>query len=192
MKTLLEYIQEQQKEYKFRLKFAVPVTPEMHDKLEMALAKFEVKKVGKPKKTILQGRPMDFAAAGPSEVYIVDIVTEYPATREALADTVVNALRINAGQVVVRTEEEPLETDRADKEPSDKALLQSEYEKSNHGDLHSNDTLEKQHKEHKSQKFDFAAKSDAKANGPEFSSPKSLSPVGSTKVKKPEVKSAAR
>ena len=55
MKTLLEYIQEQQKEYKFRLKFAVPVSSEMHDKLESALAKFEVKKVGKPKKTILQG-----------------------------------------------------------------------------------------------------------------------------------------
>ena len=192
MKTLLEYIQEQQKEYKFRLKFAVPVSSEMHDKLESALAKFEVKKVGKPKKTILQGRPMDFAAAGPGEIYIVDIVTEYPATREALADTVANALRISASQVVVRTEEEPLETDRADKKVSDKALLQSEYEKSDNGDLHSNDTLEKQHKEHKSQEFEFAAKSDAKDSGPDFSDTKSLSPVGSTKAKKPKVTSAAR
>ena len=193
MKTLLEYLEMQQKEYKFRLKFAVPVTSEMHDKLEAALGKFEVKKVSNPKKTIIQGRQLDFPDAGPGESYIVDIVCEYPATREAIRDTVARALQITMNQLVVRTEDEPLETDRTVSEPSGEALLTKEYEKTKAPDVHSNKALEKAHDEHESKEFEYAAKSETKADpGPEFESPKTLSPVGSTKVKKPEPKSAAR
>ena len=194
MKTLLEYLEMQQKEYKFRLKFAVPVTSEMQDKLEAALGKFEVKKVGNPKKTIIQGRQLDFPDYGPGETYIVDVVCEYPATREVIRGTVANALRVSPGAVVVRTDEEPLEQDRqTESEPSGEALLTKEYEKTKAPDVHSNKALEKAHKEHTSQEFEYAAKSDVKADpGPEFSSDKALSPVGSTKVKKPEPKSAAR
>lgn len=193
MKTLLEYLEMQQREYKFRLKFAVPVTPEMHDKLEAALGKFEVKKVSNPKKTIIQGRQLDFPNAGPGESYIVDVVCEYPATREAIHDTAARALQISMNQLVVRTEDEPLETDRETKEPSGEALLTKEYEKTKTPDVHSNKALEKAHKEHKSQEFEYAAKSETKADpGPDFSSDKTLSPVGSTKVKKPEPESSAR
>jgi hypothetical protein len=194
MKTLLEYLQQQKKQYKFRLKFSVPVTDEMVEKLETSLAKFEVLKVSNPKKTIIQGRPKDFVAAAPGEIYIVDAEFEYPATREAIADAVVNGLRIHASQIVVRTEDEPLETDREESEKSGKALLASEYEKFSNGELHSNDTLEKQHKEHESQEFEYAADSDVKPDaGPDFGTTDSAkSPMGSTKNKKPEAKSAAR
>lgn len=194
MKTLLEYLEAQKKEYKFRLKFAVEVTSEMQDKLEAALGKFEVKKVGNPKKTIIQGRQLDFPDAGPGETYIVDVVCEYPATREAIRDTVANALRINQGKLVVRTEDEPLETSReTESEPSGEALLTKEYEKTKAPDVHSNKALKKAHDEHESKEFEYAAKSDVKADpGPEFESPASKSPIGSAKVKKPKVASAAR
>jgi len=191
MKTLLEYLEAQKKEFKFRLKFAVTITPDMHDKLEVALSKFEVKKVGKAKKTIIQGRQLDFPDQGPGEAYIIDVVCEYPATREAIRDTVVSALRLHASQVVVRTEDEPLETGRTVEQPSGKALLDQEYEKTEKVDA--NADLSAAHKEHKSKKFDFAAKSEVKANpGPEFTSAKSTSPLGSTKAKLPKVTSAAR
>jgi len=191
MKTLLEYLEAQKKEFKFRLKFAVPITPDMHDKLEVALSKFEVKKVGKAKKTIIQGRQLDFPDQGPGEGYIIDVVCEYPATREIIRDTVASALRLHASQVVVRTEDEPLETDRTVTQPSGEALLTQEYEKTEKVDA--NADLVAAHKEHKSKKFDFAAKSEVKASsGPDFTSVKSASPMGSTKAKLPKVTSAAR
>lgn len=194
MKTLLEYLEAQKTEYKFRLKFAVEVTSDMQDKLEAALGKFEVKKVGNPKKTIISGRQLDFPNEGPGETYIVDLVCEYPATRETIRDTVAQALRISPSKIVVRTDAEPLEQDRAvESEPSGEALLTKEYEKTKTPDVHSNKALKKAHGEHKSKEFEYAAKSDTKANpGPEFESPSSASPVGSTKVKKPKVTSAAR
>ena len=128
MKTLLEYIEAQQKEYKFRLKFATPVDSDMHKKLESALAKFEATKVSKPKKTIIQGRQLDFPDAGPGESYIVDAVFAYPTTREAVRDTAATALRISPSLLVVRSSEEPLETDRELTQPTGKALLTAEYE----------------------------------------------------------------
>jgi hypothetical protein len=104
---------------------------------------------------------------------------------------VASALRLHVSQVVVRTEDEPLETDRTVTQPSGKALLDQEYEKTEKVDANAN--LAAAHKEHKSKKFDFAAKSEVKASsGPDFASVKSSSPLGSTKAKLPKVTSAAR
>lgn len=133
MKTLFEYVEEAEKEYNFRIKFAVPLDGTMHDKMEQLLGKFDVKKVGTVKKTILQGRPVDFADLGPSEIYIVDVVLGLPVNREAVRDVLANGLQIAISKIVVRTENEPLETDREEKEPSGKALLTSEYEKTEDG-----------------------------------------------------------
>lgn len=193
MKTLLEYIEAQQKEYKFRLKFATPVDSDMHKKLESALAKFEATKVSKPKKTIIQGRQLDFPDAGPGESYIVDAVFAYPTTREAVRDTAAVALRISPSLLVVRSSEEPLETDRALTQPTGKALLTAEYEDLKAEDNYSNKAREKEFKEHDSMEFEYEAKSDVKANpGPEFTDKASTSPIGSTKVKMPKVTSSAR
>lgn len=131
MKNLFEYIQEANKEYKWRVKFAVPVDGEMLDKAERLLAKFDVKKVSPIKKTILQGRPLDFVDAGPSEIYITDVVCGLPCNREAIRELLSNGLNVHVSKIVVRSEHEPLETDREVGEPvdKDKPLLGSDYDK---------------------------------------------------------------
>lgn len=134
MKTLFEYVQEAEKEYNFRIKFAVPVTSEMVTKMENLLAKFDVKKISDAKKTIMQGRALDFANSGPTEVYILDAVMGLPATREAIRDVLANGLKVSLDKIVVRTPEEPLETDREENKPAEKALLLSDYEKTEPGD----------------------------------------------------------
>lgn len=188
MKNLFEYVEEVKKEYRWRLKFALPVTAEMVDKIESLLAKYDVKSVGQPKKTILQGRPMDFADFGPSEIYMMDVVCEMPATREALREVLASGLKINLSQVVVRNPDEPLETDRDDKklDPEAKPLLGSDYEKSEdpkkfYGDEYNQKML----KAHKSPfSFEVAGKEKtAKNTGPEYESG-NFSPLGGKKTKK--------
>ena len=188
MKNLFEYVQEAKKEYKWRVKFAVPVSSDMTDKMEGLLTRFDVKSVSQPKKTIIQGRPLDFADAGPSEIYIVDLVCEMPTTREAVRELLASGLKIHMSQIVVRDPSEPLETDREEKEKDEnaKTLLGSDYEKTEPGSkYYGDDYNRKLVKDHKSPfKFEVAGKEKTvKNSGPEYTSGNS-SPIGSVKRKK--------
>lgn len=179
MKTLFEYVEQAEKDYTFRVKFAVSVDGDMIDKMEQVLSKFDVKKVGTVKKTILQGRPLDFVDIGPTEVYIVDVVLGMPATKEALRDLIANALRLSMNKVVVRTENDPLDLDREEKEPSDKPLLTSEYEKTEAGDKYYGDKYNQDLvKKHKSEFTYEVAGGKPKADpGPVYDT-KAMSPLG--------------
>jgi hypothetical protein len=179
MKKLFEYIEEAEKEYTFRIKFAVPVDADMQDKMESLLAKFDVKKVGTVKKTILQGRALDFADIGPTEVYMVDVVLGLPAARESIRDVLANGLKITMNKVIVRTPEEPLETDREEKELSGKAVLGTDYEKTEdgkkyYGDEYNQELVKKNKSEFKYEIAGGKPKADA---GPVYGS-KNMSPLG--------------
>lgn len=186
MKTLFEYVQEAEKEYNFRIKFAVPVTSEMMNKMETLLAKFDAKKVGEAKKTIMQGRALDFANLGPTEVYIVDVVLGLPATREAIRDVLANGLKVSNDKIVVRTPEEPLETDREEKEKSEKALLLSDYEKTESGDKFFGDKYNQELvKKHKSDfTFEIAGGKPTADPGPDYGTKTSKSPISGGKNEK--------
>ena len=181
MKNLFEYIQESEKEYKWRVKFAVMVTPEMLDKVERLLAKFDVKSVGSVKKTILQGRALDFAELGPTEVYTTDVVCSLPCTREQVREVLSLGLQIPNSMVVVRSEHEPLETDREPKEPmdKDKPLLGTDYPRSaDSKDVYGTEYNKKLVKDSKSKfKFEVAGKEQTTASGPDYGEKKSNSPL---------------
>ena len=180
MKTLFEYVQEAEKEYKFRIRFASPISAEMQDKMELLLAKFDVKKVSNAKKTIIQGRPLDFADIGPTEVFIVDTVLGLPATREAIRQVLSDGLKLSINRISVRTEEEPLETDREEKAPSGKAVLGTDYEKTEAGDKYYGDKYnEALVKNHKSEfKYEIAGDKPKADAGPVYDANKSMSPLG--------------
>lgn len=180
MKTLFEYVQEADKEYKFRIRFAAPISSEMQDKMESLLAKFDVKKVSDAKKTIIQGRPVDFANIGPTEIYIVDTVLGLPATREAIRQVLSDGLRLSIDRISVRTPDEPLETDREEKEPSGKAVLGTDYEKTESGDKYYGDKYNQELvKKHKSEfKYEIAGDKPKADAGPVYDANKSMSPLG--------------
>ena len=186
MKNLFEYIQESDKEYKWRIKFAIPVDSDMLDRVEKLLAKFDVKKVSPIKKTILQGRPLDFVDIGPSEIYMTDVVCGLPCTREAVRETLAHGLEINISKLVVRGEHEPLETDREVGEPDDKKkpLLGSDYEKTPDPKLvYGDEYNQKLVKDNLGRfKFDIAGKEPTtKDKGPVYGTGKSDSPLANTK-----------
>jgi len=186
MKNLFEYIQDVDKEYTWRIKFAVPVTSEMLDKVEQLLARFAVKKVGPIKKTILQARPLDFSDIGPTEIYITDVICQQPTTREAIRDRLARGLGISNDLVVVRSPEEPLETDRDEhKEENKEPLLTSEYPKTKPGsDVYGTDYNKKLVQDSSGAfKYEVAGKeATAKDAGPVYDTKDKDSPMGNKAI----------
>lgn len=182
MKKLFEYLQEVDKEYSWRLKFAKPVSDDDMAKIESLLARYDVKKVSEAKKTIIQGRAMDFADLGPTEVYMVDAVCGLPATREAIREVLAKGLGIPMNLIVVRTEDEPLETDRAEKEVSKEPLLTSDYEKTEQAKVYGSEYNQKLVDDNKGTfTYEVAGKEKTTKSSPVYDEGKSPSPL--TKVK---------
>jgi len=189
MKNLFEYIQEVDKEYNWRIKFAVPVTAEMLDKVEELLARFGVKKVGPVKKTIMQARPLDFADIGPCEIYITDVVCQLPATREAVRERIARGLGITNDVVIVRSPDEPLELEHEGKEPEsekkEEPLLTSDYPKTEeptkfYGDVYNQDLVKKSKGPFK---YEVAGKEPtAKDAGPVYGTKDKDSPMGNKAI----------
>jgi len=108
MKSFLEYITENEKEYQFTIKLACDdVTDEMLDKLEKCLSRYELVSASKFKKTPILKHPIDFPRVKNSEIYVSDIVTKYPATRDMLEGLISKALDLPRFRVVVYSEKDP-------------------------------------------------------------------------------------
>jgi len=143
MKSLKQYITEAKTDYPFRLKFAVDITDEHLDRLEGCLNRYGVKSVSKANKTIMQKHPMDFGNLGAGEIYIVDIVLEYPTTPNVLQNYIHSMLGIPESHIVVRSPDHPEEVqndkdqkelDEKDPDAKPESLLDSDYPESE-GDL---------------------------------------------------------
>ena len=114
MKTFYEYLAESNKEYALRIKFATDITEAMLDRMETHLEKYGVKEITKPKKTIAQSNPMDFAESRGREVTIVDFVLDYPVVSDVLRDEICEATGLSRTHVVVRSpEDEPMNEEEA-------------------------------------------------------------------------------
>ena len=132
MKTFYEYLAESNKEYALRIKFATDITEAMLDRMETHLEKYGVKEISKPKKTIAQSNPMDFAESRGREVTIVDFVLDYPVVSDVLRDEICEATGLSRTHVVVRSpDDEPMNEEEAkskleDSEYSDAVDVKSE------------------------------------------------------------------
>jgi len=132
MKTFYEYLAESNKEYALRIKFATDITEAMLDRMETHLEKYGVKEITKPKKTIAQSNPMDFAESRGREVTIVDFVLDYPVVSDVLRDEICEATGLSRSHVVVRSpEDEPMNEEEAkskleDSEYSDSPKIEPE------------------------------------------------------------------
>lgn len=108
-KNFKVYLEEGQKEYHFRLKTVVELADEQIDNLERVLAKYDLRDMSKPTKTIIQEHPLDFQDIMNKEVFIVDFVTGLPASAYILLQEIRRNLNIPEKYIVVRTDNDPLE-----------------------------------------------------------------------------------
>lgn len=112
MKSFKQYLTESKKEYKFRIKYAGTLTDSQIDRIEMALGKYSVLDMSKPKTTPIQEHPMDFQTLKNSEVSIVDVTVDYPSTVQVLRNELTEYAGIPGSHLVVINANHPEEVAR--------------------------------------------------------------------------------
>jgi hypothetical protein len=135
MQTLREYIESLQEKQDIRIKVCCEIDDEMMDKIERHLEKYDVEKVSRPTKTILQKRPLDFPQLDMAEVYIIDFTAKLPVSTEMLRQELVSLLDISEAEINVRRANEPREQEleheeEKAKEKEYKAKIGTDYDKS--------------------------------------------------------------
>ena len=112
MKEFTQYLTESIKEYKFRIKMAMKVEPELMDMVERVLGKYDVKDVTSPKITPIQEHPMDFQNLRNSKVSIFEITLNYPSTPAVVHQDLVQLAGIPGNHLVVINADHPEEIAR--------------------------------------------------------------------------------
>jgi len=104
------YIQESNKDYKFKVKFAVnELADETKDCVENCLNKYELRSFGKFKETPIQESPLDFPNVRNTKVFIGEFVLGYPATVDMLRKHISEKSGINEQEIAVYNENDPRE-----------------------------------------------------------------------------------
>ena len=80
MGEFTKYLTESVKQYDYRIKIAGDLDKDFSNKLEQALAKFEVAKMSAGKTTPIQEMPLDFPKLKNIQVTIFEVTTNYPAS----------------------------------------------------------------------------------------------------------------
>jgi len=121
MSTFKDYLAESVKSYDYKIKVAGAIDKDFANKMETALAKFEVSKMSAGKKTPIMTMPLDFPMLSNEEVTIFDVTTNYPVSVRELKEYLSDRMRVPATHIVVRKPGEPTE------EYQDQMQVKSEY-----------------------------------------------------------------
>lgn len=109
MKTLLEYVQTNEKEYPIRIKTTFELDNDALDRIERHLKKYDVLEVKKPERIMLQANPLDFPENHGWEIYVTDAVTRLPVSYDMLQAELVKLLCVHESQIKVRNPNAPRE-----------------------------------------------------------------------------------
>jgi len=109
MPTLLEYINQLQREHRYRVKMAFQPTDRQLESLERHMKKYDALEVGRAEKLMLQAQPMDFPKLAGHEIVIVDVVTRLPVSPPVLEVELSNMLSVAKGALKVFGRDEPIE-----------------------------------------------------------------------------------
>lgn len=121
MPTLREYIEQLEEKHDIRIKVCCEISDDMMDRIERHLEKYDVEKVSRPSKTILQKRPLDFPQLDMAEVYIIDFTAKLPVSTEMLRQELVKLLGISESEINVRRANEPREQEIEKQEEDEKS-----------------------------------------------------------------------
>ena len=84
MKNFLNYLEQSQKTYEFRIKIANTDPAEKFAALESALNAYGLESLSKPKRLPLKESDIDFPNHGTVELYLMDAVLTYPCNEQQL------------------------------------------------------------------------------------------------------------
>jgi hypothetical protein len=109
MKTFYDYLNDTMREYRYRIRTVQKIDDEALARIEYILAKYNLLSIERPKKTILQARPLDFVTMPAAEVYIVDIITNLPVSPFIVQQELSHGLNIAHDMIIVRSDYDPSE-----------------------------------------------------------------------------------
>jgi hypothetical protein len=205
MPTLLEYINQLQREHRYRIKMAFVPSERQLEVLERHMKKYDALEVGRPEKLMLQAQPMDFPQLGGHEIVIVDVVTRLPVSMPILQTELRALMFIKDGMLKVFGRDEPVQQEieamDADKEQAD-PVTGAEYRDAEGNPVKADDAsgdkynqsmlkdLDKVRAEAKANIVKSDAKSDAPMSDPTWEVPADgqASPLSSVKNPMPTAK----
>ena len=112
MKSFKQYLTENKKEYKFRIKYAGTLAEIEISKIERVVEKYGLMDISKQKTTPIQEHPMHFQTMRNTEVSMVDVTVRYPTTTEILRNELSTYAGLNSSQIVVINSDNPTEISR--------------------------------------------------------------------------------
>ena len=102
------YLVESAKDYTYRIKFAInDLSADQKGALEDALAKFDLRSIGKFTDSPIQQSPLDFPNVRNSKVYVCEIVLGYPVTTDELRMYISDKVAINQQEIAVYNAYDP-------------------------------------------------------------------------------------
>lgn len=117
MKSYKDWLTENERVYRYKIRIADDVSDEMVNTIENALKAYDVVSVSKPKRLPIQENPINFEGLGPVPVHILEVELKYPTTDRAIHDLVVQKTGLSPNHVFVGGESQ---------EPDHKLVLKIE------------------------------------------------------------------
>lgn len=197
MKSFQQYLTESRQTYKYRVRVAnCDMTPDIVDRIEMQLKKFDLISMSKPKAHPPEDRSYEFPDVGICEVHDFTVETNYPVNDSLIRNAVARGTGLGENQVHAYTE-----TAFADKMRDIDNIKNTEKSEDGQKSLLANDKLESEPKPRdsmemlkdlESRKYDFAAPNKEKVKTTNDVPQGNISPVGSKQNKLPPIGRGAR
>ena len=109
MKNFLNYLEQSQKTYEFRIKIANTDPAEKFTALESALNAYGLESLSKPKRLPLKESDIDFPNHGTVELYLMDAVLTYPCNEYQLRTVIAERAGIPQANIFVVPKNHPEE-----------------------------------------------------------------------------------
>jgi len=109
MKNFLNYLEQSQKTYEFRIKIANTDPAEKFAALESALNAYGLESLSKPKRLPLKESDIDFPNHGTVELYLMDAVLTYPCNEQQLRTIIAERAGIVKANIFVVPKNHPEE-----------------------------------------------------------------------------------
>jgi len=137
MKSFKEYLVENKKVYKFKIKIVGDCPKDCAEKIKLALSEYSCASVGTAKTTPISANHKDFPEHKNVAMSVFDTCTHYPATSEQILNKVSQGLGISSGSVKVlnEKEQEEIALNHANDEATGKSLVGTDYEKADNQEL---------------------------------------------------------
>jgi len=130
MRAFADYLTESAKKYMFRVRIATEMSKEQMDRMKIALEKYDCDGISEPKRLPITQKTLGFDHLDHPEIYVIDVVTNYPCSPIELQALFHSAAGIPSGLVMITTpNQEILAAPIASEAGEGKAVLEKDLPK---------------------------------------------------------------